>query len=73
MLGTEKQFFIFRKSRLIEIYNEEKDLQKNKKNSKRGIKFKQISTSKGFVFPVKNAQAISLSLEELVLELKNRS
>lgn len=73
LLGTDKQFFIFRKSRLLEIYNEEKELQKNKKNSKRGIKFKQISTSKGFVFPVKNAQAISLSLEELVLELKNRN
>lgn len=73
LLGTEKQFFIFRKSRLVEIYNEEKEFQKNKIKSKRGIKFKQKPTSRGFVFPVKNAQKETISIEELVLELKNRS
>lgn len=70
LIGTEKQFFIFKKSRLIEIFNEEMKFKKNKTPSKRDIIFKQQATSRGFVFPVNKARKEIISLEELILLLR---
>jgi hypothetical protein len=71
LLGTEEQFYIFKKSRLIEIFYEEIEISKKGGVSKRGIKFKQIATSKGFVYPVRNATNDLISLEQMVEEIKN--
>ena len=69
LIGTEKQFWIFRKARLLEIYYEELEIQKKGGVSNRGIVFKKIATSKGFVYPVKNAVADTISLKEMVDEI----
>ena len=70
LIGTEKQFYIFRKSTLIQILKEE--LQNHRQNlpSSRQIQFKQKATSKGFVYPVKNALSETITLKEMVDEIK---
>lgn len=70
LIGTEKKFYIFRKSRLLEIYKEELSVREKGDVSKRGIKFKHISTSKGFVYPVRNAKDDMISMSEMVKELQ---
>ena len=37
LIGTEEKFWIFQKNRLIEIYNEEKELKKINKHPKEGL------------------------------------
>ena len=72
LIGDKSKFWILKKSKLIEIYKEEKQNLKDKKKSKRGIKFKKIATSLGYVYPVKNASKNMISLEEMVREIKMR-
>lgn len=73
LIGDKDGFWIFRKSRLVEIYHEEVELKKQGKPSTRGIMFKQIATSKGIAFPVRYAKNEALTLEELVQEIKSKS
>lgn len=73
LIGDKDAFWIFKKNRLVEIYLEEVELKRKKKLSTRGIIFKKISTSKGFVFPLRYARKVALSIEELVLEIKFKS
>lgn len=70
LIGDKDQFWVFRKKRLVEIYNEEEVLRKQGKPSERGIQFKVKSTSLGFVYPLRNAEKEAISLEELVKEIK---
>ena len=70
LIGTSDEFWIFKKQRLIEIFYEEKQLAKNDKKSQRGILFKKKATSLGYVFPVKNAGNDTISIEEMVKEIK---
>lgn len=74
LIGTPDKFYIFRKERLLEIFNEEIRLHINNLPSKRGINFKQISTSKGFVYPTKNAEKNNdtISMDEMMSEIKSR-
>ncbi|MCF8219442.1 MAG: hypothetical protein K9I29_09475 [Bacteroidales bacterium] len=73
LTGTERQFYIFRKSALIRILKEE--LQNFSQNipSSRHIQFKKIATSKGFVFPVKYASKETISLEKMIEEIKKNT
>lgn len=73
LIGDKDGFWIFRKSRLVEIYNEEVALSKQGKSSARGIMFKQTATSKGIAYPVRLAKSEALTLEELVQEIKSKS
>lgn len=73
LIGDKSKFWIFKKSRLIQIYREERQHLKDKKISKRGIKFKKIATSLGYVYPVRNASQDTLSLEQMVEEIKDNS
>lgn len=74
LIGTNEKFYIFRKKRLIEIFKEE--LYKNQHGipSSRGIKFKQIQTSRGFVYPIANAIANhdTITMDEMMEEIKQR-
>ena len=74
LIGTPDKFYIFRKERLLEIFNEEVALLKRNLPSKRGIKFKQIATSRGFVYPAKNAEKNkdTISMDEMMSEIKSR-
>jgi hypothetical protein len=72
LIGDRDGFWIFRKERLLEIYREEVAIVKSGQVSKRGIKFKQIATSKGFVYPVKNAVADTITIEQMVEEIKDK-
>ncbi|MFV8362987.1 hypothetical protein ACNQGO_06305 [Flavobacterium sp. ZT3P35] len=73
LIGTIDAFYIFKKKRLLEIFFEE--IENNKKGifSKRGIKFKEIATSKGFAYPVKNAISDTISIDLMVEEIKSQS
>lgn len=70
LIGDKDHFWIFRKKRLLEIFREEVQIIKRGHKSTRGIKFKKISTSKGFIFPVKNTSADTISLDQMVKEIK---
>ena len=72
LIGDRDGFWIFRKERLLEIYREEVSIVKSGEISKRGIKFKQIATSKGFVYPVKNALVDTITIEQMVKEIKEK-
>ena len=74
LIGTPDKFYIFRKERILEIFNEEVALLKRNLPSKRGIKFKQIATSRGFVYPAKNAEKNkdTISMDEMMSEIKSR-
>ncbi|KAA8731240.1 hypothetical protein F4V57_13100 [Acinetobacter qingfengensis] len=69
LIGDEQKFWIFRKSRLLEIYYEEIRYQQQQQRSRRKIQFKQKETSKGFVYPVIAAQHEAISFEQMVQEL----
>ncbi len=72
LIGDYDKFWIFRKKRLVEIYHEKKEEVKNNSNSKslRGIRFVQIDTSKGYIFPIIEAEKEAISMAQLVKELK---
>ncbi len=72
LIGTQKKFYIFKKSRLIRIFKEEIQNKRNGINSPRGILFKQIATSKGYVYPVRNAINDTITLDEMVAEIKRK-
>lgn len=66
LIGTAEKFYIFKKERLVEIYHEERLLQNEGKSSQRGITFKQIATSRGYVYPVRIAVQDTVTLDEMV-------
>jgi hypothetical protein len=70
LIGTRKKFYIFKKSRLIRIYKEEIRNRRMGISSPRSIQFKQIATSKGYVYPVRNAKSDTITLDEMVAEIK---
>jgi hypothetical protein len=72
LIGTSEKFYIFRKERLVEILNEEISNYKKGIISKRGIVFKVISTSKGYVYPVKNAIQDTITMDEMISEIKEK-
>ena len=72
LIGTKDNFYIFKKTRLIEIFNEEYEIFKNNNKSNREILFKQIATSKGFAYPVRKAKEDMISIEEMVEEIKKQ-
>lgn len=69
LIGDYDAFWIFRKDRLIEIFNEETAINHKGQISPRGIQFKQIATSRGFVYPVREAQKEAISLDTVINEL----
>ena len=69
LIGDYDAFWIFRKERLVEIFKEEVETNRKGVPSSRGIQFKQIATSKGFVYPVKEAEKESISFETVIDEL----
>ena len=71
LIGESDQFYIFRKQRLLEIYKDERRNAKEGRPSPRGIVFKKIATSMGYVYPVRNAKDDMISMETMVNELKN--
>lgn len=72
LIGDYDKFWIFRKKRLVEIYYEEKERIKKNPNlkSSRGIRFVKIPTSKGYIFPIIEAEKETISITQLVKELK---
>ncbi|MCG8322075.1 MAG: hypothetical protein MI921_21435 [Cytophagales bacterium] len=72
LIGTEEQFFIFRKNRLIEILKDEITNLRKGVPSTRHIVFKQIATSKGYVYPVKYAINDTISMDAMIRELKDK-
>lgn len=72
LIGTADRFYIFRKNRLLEIFREEIDLHSKGLKSARGISFKQIATSKGYVYPVKNviANGDTISMDTMIGEIR---
>lgn len=72
LIGDRDGFWIFKKERLLEIYREEVAIVKSGNISKRGIKFKQIATSKGFVYPVKNAVVDTITIDQMVSEINEK-
>lgn len=72
LIGTVEQFYIFKKSRLIEIFNEEIKNLKNGMPSVRKILFKQIATSKGYVYPVKNTINDTITMDSMIEEIKQK-
>ncbi len=72
LIGTEEIFYIFRKSRLLDIYNEELMLKERGQRSNRGILFKQKKTSKGFVYPIQNAirNKDTITMDEMIEEIR---
>jgi hypothetical protein len=72
LIGTVEKFYIFRKNVLINILNEELANLKNGIKSSRNIVFKQIATSKGYVYPVKNAINDTISMDTMINEIKDQ-
>ncbi len=72
LIGTQKKFYIFKKSRLIQIFKEEIRNKSKGISSPRGILFKQITTSKGYVYPVRNAKNDIITLDEMVAIIKSK-
>lgn len=70
LIGDREKFYIFRKKRLIEIYEDEVRLRNAGEASQRNIRFVQIKTSKGFVMPVGVAAKEAITIDTLVAELK---
>lgn len=66
LIGDEAEMFIFRKSRLQEIYAEESAIRESTTSSPRGAIFRRIATSKGITIPVDEAVKESVSFDEMV-------
>lgn len=73
LIGTQKKFYIFKKSRLIRIFEEEIRNKSKGISSQRGILFKQIATSKGYVYPIRNAKNDIITLDEMVAIIKSKT
>lgn len=69
LIGDYDEFFIARKSVLLNIYYEELANEKNNIPSKRGVEFKVKPTSKGIVIPVKKNADIFISFELMMNEI----
>lgn len=69
LMGDYSEFFILRKSDLLEVYREELNLIAKGIVSVRGVEFKQISTSKGFILPVGSNRDLFVSFDEMMNEL----
>jgi len=69
LIGDYDKFWIFRKSRLQEILEEEQENEEAHKKSQRAIRFVQITTSTGYLFPIRNAEIEALSLDDVVREI----
>ncbi|NLN33176.1 MAG: hypothetical protein GX159_06235 [Flavobacteriaceae bacterium] len=69
LMGDYSEFFILRKSDLLEVYREELNLIAKGIASVRGVEFKQISTSKGFILPVGSNRDLFVSFDEMMNEL----
>lgn len=72
LTGTIDKFYIFRKEILIKIFHEEALNNKNFTKSSRGILFKQIATSKGYVYPIINALHDTITMETMIAEIKTQ-
>lgn len=72
LTGTPDNFYIFKKERLVDILNEEISNYKKSIVSKRGIIFKVISTSKGYVYPVKYAIKDTITMDEMISEIREK-
>jgi|SRR3989344_2014014 len=70
LIGDFDQFWIFKKQRLLEIFDEEKRLKKEGKTSPRHIKFIVKLTSLGFIYPIRYAEKEELNIDEVVQTLK---
>ena len=70
LIGTVEKYYIFKKDKLIEILNEEIENITKGIMSSRDIVFKQIATSKGYVYPVKNAISDTISMDTMINEIK---
>lgn len=70
LIGDFNKFWVFRKSRLLQILDEELKFKELKIVSKRKIRFVKIDTSKGFLFPINEAEKEVISLDILVSEIK---
>jgi hypothetical protein len=73
LIGDKTEFWIFKKARLIEIFKEEYALHKQGLPSTRHIKFKEIPTSMGIVYPVRIAKSEAITVEQLVDEIMKKS
>lgn len=69
-IGEREAYWIFRKSDLRKIFDEEFALNKANKPSKRGVRFVTIYTSGGMLLPKGEADKIKLTLDTLIDELK---
>ena len=72
LIGDYDGFWIFRKDKLIEIYNEEVSLKQKNKVSPRKIRFVQIATSKGYLFPLNEAIKETISIDTVIAGLNNK-
>lgn len=70
LIGDINQFYIFKKSDLINIYNY---LITNNTSPYDGIKLKEArrGTSRGFIIPIETAKKISITIDQLVFEIQN--
>ncbi|MEH7113374.1 hypothetical protein V7124_13460 [Neobacillus niacini] len=67
LIGTRKKIWILRKSDLLDIFKNWLNDPTKKWN------FKQIGTSKGFVIPITEADKITLTIAEVISEIKKKS
>ena len=72
LIGTVDRFYIFRKTRLVQIFKEENELFKQAKSSPRHVLFKETPTSRGYVYPIKYAVNDTITIDEMVGEIKAR-
>lgn len=72
LIGTIEEFYIFKKDVLMNILNEELDNLHKGIKSHRGISFKQIATSRGYVYPVKHAIHDTVTMDTMIAEIKER-
>lgn len=70
LIGTRKKFYIFRKERLVQLLKEEYPLWKAGKKSARNIVFKEIPTSRGFTYPIKNAVNDTIAMDTMISEIQ---
>jgi hypothetical protein len=71
LTGTPHCYYIFRKSRLKQVFYDELRKIKIGLPSERGVKFKEIATSKGFVYPVKYAVNDVITMDVMIEEIKS--
>lgn len=70
LIGTFDKFYIFKKTVLAKIYEEEIINKLKNNTSTRSILFKEQKTSKGFVFPVRKAIEYTITMDEMIEEIK---